>query len=95
MENTVYSEYKVYVDVEVRFDKYGHMFPSSLTWEDGSTYKIEKLVSMREGFSSKAGGRGDMYLVIIKNTACRLFFEREHKRFSGSVGRWFVSKNIH
>ncbi len=94
MDDTGYSKLKQYVDVEVRFDKYGRMIPSAITWEDGTTYPIDRLLDMRSSFSAKAGGRGDLYLVQIHGTACHLFFERNPYQSSGSVGRWFVSRNV-
>ncbi|MDO4960666.1 MAG: hypothetical protein Q4E57_02245 [Eubacteriales bacterium] len=94
MTESGYSKSKVYVDVRVDFDRYGHMTPASITWEDGTTYEIDKLIDLRSAYSAKAGGHGDMYLIKVRNSLCHLFFERNPYRSGASLGRWFVSKNI-
>lgn len=85
-------ENKVYVDVTVEFDKYGRMFPRSICWEDDHIYRIDRVISMKPSFSMKAGGQGDLYTVKVQGFEKHLFFERNAESFSGSVGRWFVSR---
>ena len=86
-----FSHSKTYVDVRVNFDKDGHMIPVAIIWKDGRIYHIDKLLDTRTAFSAKCGGRGDLYLVRIRNTSCHLFFERNPYRSSPIIWRWFVS----
>lgn len=83
---------KVYVDVTVDFDRYGRMFPRTIRWEDNRIYKIDRVLDMRPSFSRKAGGQGDMYIIKVQGMEKHLFFERNEESFSGSVGRWFMSR---
>lgn len=92
MTNDGYSKLKTYVDVDVRFGRDGSMRPSAIIWEDGKSYEIDDLLDMRAAFSAKAGGHGDMYLIRIGRSICRLFFERNPYRGSGCIGRWFVTR---
>ena len=86
------SENKVYVDVTVDFDRYGRMFPRTIRWEDSKIYTVDRVLDMRPGFSQKAGGQGDMYLIRARGKEKHLFFERNAESFSGSVGRWFMAR---
>lgn len=91
MDHSGFSRSKTYVDVSVNFDKDGHMIPVAIIWKDGRIYHIDRLLDTRAAFSARCGGRGDLYLVRIRNTSCHLFFERNPYRSSPVIGRWFVS----
>ena len=91
MDHSGFSRSKTYVDVSVNFDKDGHMIPIAIIWKDGRIYHIDRLLDTRAAFSARCGGRGDLYLVRIRNTSCHLFFERNPYRSSPVIGRWFVS----
>ena len=49
---------KIFVDVEVTFDKDGYMHPRSITWTDGAVYEITRILDVRRSASLKAGGQG-------------------------------------
>ena len=74
---------KVYVSVEARFDPEGHIIPTTITWEDGHRYAIDRIVDVRRAASLKAGGAGIRYTVRIGRQETFLFLE-EH--------RWFVER---
>ena len=86
------SDSKVYVDVTASFTTDGEMIPTSLVWEDGSTYEIDKVLDVRQAPSLKAGGQGDRYTVKIKNKKKYLFFERSPDIGDNSLGRWFLER---
>ena len=86
------NQYKVYVAVELSVDKEGHIRPKSLTWEDGVTYEIDKLLDVRPGYAAKAGGQGDRYKVRIRGQVRYLFFERNASQMGNNIGKWFVEK---
>ena len=90
MENS--SENRVYVDVNVDFDRYGRMFPRSIRWEDSRVYQIVRVIDMRPSYSQKAGGQGDLYLIRVQGAEKHLYFERNGDSFSGSTGRWFMAR---
>lgn len=72
---------KVYVAVTVRFEIDGAMTPLSITWEDGRTFEVDKILDFRRAASLKAGGVGMRYLCRIENKETYLFYEDP---------RWFV-----
>ena len=70
------TEFKVYVAVAVYFNEEGVMLPRALTWEDGHTYQIDRVVDIRPAYAAKAGGQGDRYTVMMRGQRRFLFFER-------------------
>lgn len=71
------------VDVEVlaRYDVEGRIYPVSVTWEDGRTFEIDRILDIRPAASTKVGGAGIRYTVRIGRTTTYLFLEES---------RWFV-----
>lgn len=80
------NEYKVYVDVlEVR-RKNGILLPCAFRWEDGNTYKIDRVLGNETAASLKGGGIGIRYRVIIEGKEKEMWLEED---------RWFmVKKNV-
>ena len=82
---------KVYVAVQAEFDTMGNMRPRSVLWKDGTRYEIDRVTNVCHAASSKAGGHGDRYTVLIGGQATYLFFERKFG-CGENVGRWFVAE---
>ncbi len=74
---------KVYVEVVLRTDCEGQIRPLSITWEDGEVYEIDLLRHTCRAASTKAGGCGIRYTVVIGGRETYLFQEEE---------RWFVER---
>jgi len=85
---------KVYVEVDASFREDGYMLPKSLVWEDGTTYKIDKVIDIRQAAAMKAGGQGDRYTIIINGKQSYLFFERSANLSGNVIGRWFVERKM-
>ena len=81
------NEYKIYVDVIVEHHSDGRIIPISFTWEDGTTYKIKKILDKRPAASLKAGGTGMRYFIQVGNTQTYLWLEEDKDLF-----RWFMEK---
>ena len=75
-------EYKTYVSVTVHFTAQGRMIPSSIEWEDGRVYEIDKILDVRPAASLRAGGQGMRYTCDIRGNVRYLFHEND--------GLWFV-----
>lgn len=60
---------KVYVPVTAYFDADGRLIPTSLTWEDGTVYVIDRVIDIRQAAALKAGGQGDRYTVVKKRAS--------------------------
>lgn len=86
------KQYKVYVDVDLRIDKFGHMLPQRITWEDGVSYEIDKVLGVRPGYAAKAGGQGDKYAIQVSGQRTYLYFERSPNLTGNVIGRWFVER---
>lgn len=74
---------KVYVGVSARFEPDGRLMPTSITWEDGREYEIDRVQSVCRAASLKAGGAGIRYTVKIGRTETYLFLEEN---------KWFVER---
>ena len=76
------SPYKIYVDVNVEFQKDGTLIPRSIIWDDGKVYEIQKVTNVRRAASLVAGATGIRYTIYIDGYESHLYF--------GDNRRWFV-----
>ena len=72
---------KVYVKVNADFSEEGELRPKTITWVDGRIYEIVRILHKVRAASTKVGGRGIRYTVVIDGKEWFLFREEE---------RWFV-----
>ncbi len=72
---------KVYVDVILRNDKEGLLHPISIEFEDGEVYEVDRLKYICKASSTKVGGCGTRYTVMIMGKETFLFHEDD---------KWFV-----
>ena len=77
---------KVYVAVKVEFNEIGIMLPREITWEDGEKFKIDRVLHARQRASTKVGGCGMMYTVMVEGKERYLYNEED--------GRWFVEHPV-
>lgn len=73
---------KVYVSVNADFNQDGRCRPNSIIFENGRQYMIENVLQICRAASTKAGGTGIRYTVVIFGKKTFLFNEKN--------GRWFV-----
>lgn len=85
------ADTKVYVPVVSAFDKDGLFLPLELTWEDGRTYIIDRVIDIRPAAAMKAGGQGDRYTISV-NGRQSMFFERNASITGNNIGRWLVER---
>ena len=45
---------KTYVQVSVEFDPDGNMHPTSILWEDGMHYEIDRILDVRSASAARA-----------------------------------------
>lgn len=72
---------KVYVKVNADFTPEGQLRPRSITWKDGHVYEIVRVIQQIRAASTKVGGCGIRYTVVIEGKERFLFREED---------RWFV-----
>lgn len=72
---------KIYLEVLVRFDLEGVMWPLKIKWEDDTVYVVDKVLSHERRAAFKAGGQGMRYTCKIMGKTAYLFFEE---------GKWFM-----
>ena len=72
---------KIYVFVNLDVDPEGKIYPRSIKWEDGRVFAIDRVKDRRLAASTKVGGCGVRYTVVICGRESYLFQED---------GRWFV-----
>lgn len=90
MPQTIYEKHgvkyrKVYIGVNLHVEPDGSVRPTSIVWEDDKRYKIERVRFVVPRASTKVGGRGLMYHVVICGKERCLFDED---------GRWFVEAEV-
>ena len=76
------SPYKIYVDVNVEFQKDGTLIPRYIIWDGGKVYEIQKVTDVRRAASLVAGATGIRYTIYIDGYESHLYF--------GDNRRWFV-----
>ena len=83
---------RIYLNVISSIDATGYMQPRAITWQDGRTFKIDKVRDFRPASAVRKGMPGDCYTVVIKGETRHLFFEKAGDLFTNRIGRWFVEK---
>ena len=73
---------KVYVEVDVTHKTDGTARPRKIKFEDGEVYEIDRVRHCCRAASTKVGGTGLRYTVMICGTETFLFDEEN--------GKWFV-----
>ena len=81
---------KTYVQVIVEFDPDGTMHPTSILWEDGMHYEIDRILDVRSASAARAGGQGDRYTIRLGEQITYLFFDHNVDFGSHIPVRWFV-----
>lgn len=72
---------KVYVQVNLDVDEEGNIRPRLIRWIDGRVYEIDRLKQICRAASTKVGGCGIRYTVMIEGQQSYLFNEDT---------KWFV-----
>ena len=73
---------KVYVEVNVDHRPDGTARPNRIRFENGATYEIDRIKYVCRAASTRVGGTGLRYTVMICGTETFLFDEEN--------GKWFV-----
>ena len=73
------------VAVNADFSADGALKPVAVTWDDGRTFPIDRVLDVRRASSLKTGGDGMRYTVRVGSTTTYLFFEDP---------RWFVEEKV-
>ena len=99
VNNCGYAEHppldlKVYVGVTARVNSDGVMILTSVIWEDGRSYEIDKVTHIGQAAARKAGGQGGRYTIWINGKQTYLFFERSTALTGNNIGRWFVERKV-
>ena len=76
---------KVFVRVLAETDEEGNIRPVSVTWEDGRSYTIDKVIDIRRAYAKKVGGTAIRYTVRIAGKETYIFAEN---------GKWFVESKV-
>lgn len=85
---------KVYVAVKADFRPDGTILPRIITWEDGTKYKIDRILDIRQAAAAKAGGQGDRFTIQVNGKQSYLFFERNASLVGNNIGKWFVERKV-
>ena len=83
MQTTKFVKQPVAVSVIVEKD--GRVFPRKFLWKDGQTYKIDRITRVERAASTKVGGCGIRYTVMVEGLPCYLYDEE---------GKWFMEDEV-
>lgn len=72
---------KINLKVNAEFDTDGTIRPTSIVWEDGRVFAVDRILDIRKAASLKAGGAGMRYICRICGRTVRLF---------NDDNRWFM-----
>lgn len=73
--------HRTYVKVFMEVNEVGDVLPVRITWADGRTFEVDRLLDVRRAAATKAGGQGMRYTCRILGRETYLFEDE---------GRWFV-----
>ena len=74
---------KIDLTVNVRHEIGGRAVPTSIVWNDGRVFDIDKVLDIRKAASLKAGGIGIRYTCLICGKTVLLFNDND---------TWFIEK---
>ena len=74
---------KINLSFNVRHEISGKTVPTSIVWEDGRVFEIDKVLDIRKAASLKAGGLGIRYICRICGKTVVLF---------NGDGLWFLER---
>ena len=83
---------KVYVEVNADFMPNGDMIPRTVRWEDGTLYRIDRVIEYATDCEMRSGGRADRYTVKIGTRETYLFFERSKPFSRYTIGKWVMER---
>ena len=69
---------KINLKVNAEFDLDGTIRPTSIVWEDGRVFAVDRILDVRRAASLKAGGVGMRYICRIYGKTVKLFNEENH-----------------
>lgn len=69
---------KIHLKVNAEFDLDGKIRPTSIVWEDGRIFTVDRILDARKAASLKAGGLGMRYICRICGKSVTLFNEENH-----------------
>lgn len=72
---------KINLEVNAKFDLDGTIRPTSIIWEDGRVFAVDRVLDVRRAASLKAGGTGMRYTCRICGKTVMLWNEE---------GKWFM-----
>ena len=81
---------KINLKVQAEFDIDGSIRPTSIVWEDGRVFAIDRILDIRRAASLKAVGMGMRYTCRICGKVVNLFNDENH-RFCltmRTIGSW-------
>lgn len=76
---------KEYIRVYAVFTIEGNVIPKSFLFSDGNVYKIDKIKNVERKASTKAGGSGLRYTIIVSGQEKYVFRDED---------KWYIEKEI-
>ena len=73
------------VAVNVTIDEDGGVYPKKFRWKDGKTYKIDHIFKVERAASTKVGGCGLRYTILVEGKTRYLYDED---------GKWFMEDQV-
>lgn len=69
---------KIRLKVNAEFDIDGNIRPTSIVWEDGRVFSVDRILDVRQAPSLKGGGLGIRYTCRICGKVVNLYNDENH-----------------
>lgn len=83
MQQIKYTKQPVAVNVTIGTD--GQVRPNRFLWKDGHSYKIDRVTKIERAASTKVGGCGIRYTVMVEGLP-RFLYDED--------GKWFMEDEV-
>lgn len=85
---------RIYIRVIGLFETSGVLTPKKIEVPGEGVFKIEQVLGMRTLKSTKTGGVGFRYTIVINGRWSYLYFEPADELTGNHLGSWFISKQV-
>ena len=87
---------RIYVNVSVDFDRFGHVKPRAILWPDGRRFEIERVEECHSESTLLMKARlivYDHYTILVHGQRRELFFRNDlAEPREACIGRWWIKK---
>ena len=81
-----------YVRVLGEFDPNGNLRPVKIAIPDVGVFRVERVLDTRALSTTKAGGRGYRYSIMVEGVQSYIYFEPSGEIKGNRLGAWYIEQ---